>query len=440
MTQANLKKNAKAGSRYQKSEDYLARALKTIPLGSQTFSKSMTQYPYGVSPYFIQRGDKAHVWDVDGNEYVDFVCGLLAMMLGYNDPDVKAAVLKQMEEGTTFTLPHPIECEVAEKICAMVPCAEMVRFGKNGTDATSAAIRIARAHTKRDRVAICGYHGWQDWYIGTTTRNLGVPKAVQELSHVFAYNNLDSLNDLFKKHPGEFAAVIMEPMNVTFPNEGYLQSVKELAHKNGALFVFDEIITGFRFAPGGAQELFGVTPDLATFGKGVANGYPLSIITGKEEYMMVMNDIFFSGTFGGETLSLAAASAAIDKIKRDNVCGKIKATGESILAKLNPAIAKYNLQDTISLSGHPAWPFVIVKDHPDYTAFQIKTLYLQEMFKRGILTVGTFNISFAHTNTDIDTLAKAWDETMAIVAQGIQSKKLEAMLECDVLVPLFKVR
>lgn len=440
MSMPILKKNPNANQRYAKSEAYLDRALKSIPLGSQTFSKSITQYPYGVSPYFIQRGDKAHVWDVDGNEYVDFVCGLLAMMLGYNDPDVKAAVLRQMEEGTIFSLPHPIEAIVAEKICEMVPCAEMVRFGKNGTDATSAAIRISRAHTKRDRVAICGYHGWQDWYIGATTRNLGIPKAVSELSHMFAYNNLDSLNDLFKKYPGEFAAVIMEPMNTTFPHPGYLESVKELAHKNGALFVFDEIITGFRFAPGGAQELFGVTPDLATFGKGVANGYPLSIITGKEEYMMVMNDIFFSGTFGGDTLSLAAANATMDKIRREDVCGKIKNTGEKILNTLNPSIQNHGLQDVISLSGHPAWPFVMIKDVAKYAAFQIKTLYLQEMFKRGILTVGTFNISFAHTDADVDALAKAWDETMDIISRGIKAGNLESLLECDVLIPLFKVR
>ncbi len=349
-------------------------------------------------------------------------------------------MLKQLEEGTTFSLPHPIETVVAEKVRDMVPCAEMVRFGKNGTDATSAAIRISRAHTRRDRVAICGYHGWQDWYIGATTRNLGIPKAVSELSHMFAYNNLDSLNDLFKKYPGEFAAVIMEPMNTTFPNPGYLESVKELAHKNGALFVFDEIITGFRFAPGGAQELFGVTPDLASFGKGVANGHPLSIITGKEEYMMVMNDIFFSGTFGGETLSLAAANAAVDKIKRENVCGKIKATGENVLSLLNPSIKNHGLEDVISLSGHPAWPFVMIKDAGALTSFQIKTLYLQEMFKRGILTVGTFNISFAHTDADVNALAKAWDEVMGILAGGIMTGNLGSLLECDVLVPLFKVR
>jgi glutamate-1-semialdehyde 2,1-aminomutase len=438
MTQPAPGKNH--NSRYRASEEYLARALEVIPLGSQTFSKSLTQYPYGVSPYFIKRGEAAHVWDIDGNEYVDFVCGLAAMMLGYNDPDVKKAVLRQLEDGATFSLPHPIECEVAEKIRDMAPCAEMVRFGKNGTDATSAAIRIARAHTGRDRVAICGYHGWQDWYIATTTRNLGVPQAVRDLSHTFAYNNLDSLNDLLKKHPGEFAAVIMEPMNVAWPNPGYLESVKELAHKNGALFIFDEIVTGFRFAPGGAQELFGVTPDLATFGKGVANGHPLSIVAGKEEYMMTVNDIFFSGTFGGETLSLAAASAVIDKIKREKVCDRLKAMGQSILDRLNPIIAKHGLEDAISLGGHPSWLIVTIKDSNDFTSFQIKTLYLQEMFKRGILTVGTFNISFAHTGGDIEALARAWDETLAKIAEGLRAKALDRMLECDVLVPLFKVR
>ena len=440
MSLQNPKKLPNASSRYAGSEDYLDRALKRIPLGSQTFSKSLTQYPYGVSPYFITRGDKAHVWDIDGHEYVDFVCGLLSMMLGYNDPDVKAAVLRQLEDGTTFSLPHPIECVVAEKICDMVPCAEMVRFGKNGSDATSAAIRIARARTKRDRIAICGYHGWQDWYIGATTRNLGIPKAVQELSHTFAYNNLDSLNDLLTKYPNEFAAVIMEPMNTTYPQPGYLESVKELTHKHGVLFVFDEIITGFRFSPGGAQELFGVTPDLAAFGKGVANGYPLSFIAGKEEHMMTMNDIFFSGTFGGETLSLAAASAVMDKIKRENVCEKINKSGEDVLNALKPIITSHGLEDVMSLAGHPSWSFIMIKDHPTASSFQIKTLLLQEMFKRGILTVGTFNLSFAHTQEDISKLATAWDETLSLIADGLKSGKLEKMLECDTLVPLFKIR
>src|SRR3990172_7746275 len=180
-------------NRYAQSEAMLTRALQSIPLGSQTFSKSITQYPRGVSPLFLTRGKGSRVWDVDGNEYIDFVNALAAISLGYNDPDVNNAVISQLEEGTIFTLPHELEIKVAEKIVEMVPCAEMARFGKNGSDATSGAIRLARAYTKRDHVAVCGYHGWQDWYIGSTARNLGVPKATRDPTHVFTYNYIDSL-------------------------------------------------------------------------------------------------------------------------------------------------------------------------------------------------------------------------------------------------------
>lgn len=288
--------------RYQQSEALLERALRTIPLGSQTFSKSRTQYPFGVSPYFIERGRGSHVWDVDGNEYVDMISGLCALTLGYCDPDVDAAVKAQLEDGIIFSLPHRLEMEVAEQLVSMVPCAEMVRFGKNGSDATAGAVRVARAFTGRDHVAVCGYHGWQDWYIGTTARNRGVPQATRDLSHTWAYNNIESLDAIFKAHPGQVAAVILEPMNVVEPAPGFLQAVKELTHKHGALLVFDETITGFRYANGGAQQLFGVTPDLATFGKGLANGYPVSAVAGRADVMQLMEEIFFSFTFGGETL------------------------------------------------------------------------------------------------------------------------------------------
>ncbi len=243
----------------------LERALKAIPLGSQTFSKSKTAYPEGVSPHFMKRGEGSHVWDVDGNEYIDFVNGLASITLGYNDPDVTDAVKAQLEEGTIFSLPHEIEIKVTEKIIEMVPCAEMVRFGKNGSDATAGAIRLARANTKRDHVAVCGYHGWQDWYIGSTSRNLGVPSSVRDLTHSFTYNDLDSLEQLFEKCPDQIAAVIIEPMNSTAPNNGFLEGVTVLAQKNGAILIFDETITGFRYANGGAQEYFGVIPDLAVF-------------------------------------------------------------------------------------------------------------------------------------------------------------------------------
>src|SRR5579871_176271 len=273
---------------FHKSEAMLDRALRTIPLGTQTFSKSLTQYPRGVSPYFITKGKGSRVWDVDGNEYVDFVNSLAAITLGYCDPTVDQAVADMLRDGNIFTLPHPIEIEVAEELVKLIPSAEMVRFGKNGSDATAGAIRVARAYTGRDRVAVCGYHGWQDWYIGATSRNKGIPQSVRALTHTFQFNDIASLHKLLTRHPGEFAAVILEPMNVQEPAPHFLSEVKELAHAHGALLIFDEVITGFRLHIGGAQALFGVTPDISTFGKGMANGYPVSATVGRADVMHEM--------------------------------------------------------------------------------------------------------------------------------------------------------
>lgn len=426
--------------RYQKSEEMLERALKTIPLGSQTFSKSKTQYPWGVSPYFITRGQGSHVWDVDGNEYIDFVNSLAAVTLGYNDPDVTVAVRTQLEEGVVFSLPHPIETQVAEMIVEMVPCAEMVRFGKNGSDATSGAIRLARAYTSRDHVAVCGYHGWQDWYIGSTTRNRGVPKSTQALTHTFIYNDIDSLHKIFKEYPDQVAAVIMEPMNTTEPLDGFLEKVKELTHKNGAVFIFDETITGFRYANGGAQEYFGVTPDLATFGKGLANGYPVSAIAGKAEVMRLMEEVFFSFTFGGETLSLAAALATMTKLQQKPVIKTVWEQGKNVVAGVNTLIKRRGLQDVLSTSGKPCWSFLIFKDTAGCTQWELKTLFLQEVFARGILTLTSHNMSYAHNDRDIQNLLSAYDAVFAILKDAMENGSLKKYLRCEPLVPLFKVR
>ena len=222
----------------------------------------------------------------------------MPVVLGYRDPDVDDAVRRQLDLGITFSLATELEAEVAEKLVDAVPCAEMVRFGKNGSDATTGAVRVARAATGREIVAVCGYHGWHDWYVGSTTRNKGIPKAVQGLTEQFEYNNLGSLQSLFDKHPGRIAAVIMEPMNMIEPEDGFLQSVAALTRKEGAILIFDEIITGFRFARGGAQEYFGVTPDISAFGKALGNGMPIAAVVGRREIMMEMEEIFFSSTFG----------------------------------------------------------------------------------------------------------------------------------------------
>lgn len=213
---------------YTHSQEYLARAERSIPLGTQTFTKSRTTYPYGVSPYFITHGEGSRVWDLDGNEYIDFVSGLAAINLGYADADVTRAVEEQLRKGVIFSLAHPVEVQAAEILIEMVPCAEMVRFGKNGSDATAGAIRLARAYTNRDRVAVCGYHGWQDWYIGSTARHRGVPRATRELTHSFAYNDIESLRRLFKEYPGQIAAVILEPMNRIEPDPDIWRASRRL--------------------------------------------------------------------------------------------------------------------------------------------------------------------------------------------------------------------
>ncbi len=427
-------------SRYAKSEELLARAERTIPLGSQTFSKSRTQFPHGVSPYFLTRAEGCRVWDADGHEYIDMISSLASVTLGYNDPDVTAAVKAQIEDGVIFSLPHRLEMEVAERIVEMVPSAEKVRFGKNGSDATSGAVRIARAFTGRDHIAVCGYHGWQDWYIGSTQRNRGVPQAVRDLTHAFPYNDLAALEALLKAHPGDFAAVVMEPMNVAFPKPGYLEGVKALTHAHGALLVFDETITGFRYANGGAQELFGVLPDLSTFGKGIANGYPLAAVAGRADVMQLMEEIFFSFTMGGEALSLAAACATMDKLKREPVVETLTRRGQRMLDETAGLIAANELGEALSTSGHPTWGFLLMQDAGGYSSFEIKTLFMQEMQARGVLSFGTHNLNYAHEDADIDQVLKVYAEVFPILADAIHNRAMKQYLRCEPLVPLFKLR
>jgi len=426
--------------RYYSSEMLLERALKTIPLGCQTFSKSKTQFPYGVSPFYIERGDGSHVWDVDGNEYVDFVNGLLSVSIGYNDVEITAAVQRQIEKGVTFSLPHRLEIEVAELLVDMIPCAEMVRFGKNGSDSTSAAIRLSRAYTGKDHVAVCGYHGWHDWYIGSTTRNLGVPESTQTLSHTFVYNDVSSLERLFSEYKDAIAAVIIEPMNLFYPKGDFLEAVKEITHQNDAVLVFDETVTGCRMARGGAQEYFDVIPDLATFGKGLANGFPLSAIVGRKEIMNLMEDIFYSGTFGGETASLAAAKVVLERLKREPVVETLAKYGQQVIDGTNGLIAKHNSGHIFSITGHPSWSFMLINDVKPYSMWEIKTLFMQEMFARGILTIGSHNMSYSHREEDVECLLHAYDEVIPLVTDAVDKDVLYEKLRAKPLQPLFKVR
>ena len=425
---------------YDRSEGMLERALRVIPLGAQTFSKSLTQYPRGAAPFFIERAEGSRVRDVDGNEYVDFNNALCAVTLGHVDPDVTAAVMEQLHRGTIFSLSSEIEIEVAERIVEVVPCAEMVRFGKNGSDATGGAVRAARAFTGRERIAVCGYHGWQDWYIGSTPRNKGVPGATRELTHSFPYNDLPALERLLDEHRDEFAAVILEPMNVSWPQEGFLQGLVDLAHRHGAIAVFDETITGFRYALGGAQEFFGVTPDLACFGKGLANGYPLSAVAGRSDIMNEFEEVFFSFTMGGEALSLAAARAAIDKIRRLDATRVIAERGQQLIDGVQQLIDRHGCAGFLSISGHPSWSFLLIQEQEGSARFELKTLFLQEVLARGILAIGTHNMSLAHTAEDVGRLLAVYDEVFPLMRESLEAGDVVDRLRCEPLRPLFKVR
>ncbi|MDE0540079.1 MAG: aminotransferase class III-fold pyridoxal phosphate-dependent enzyme [Rhodospirillales bacterium] len=425
---------------YEQSNLMLERAERVIPLASQTFSKSHLAYPAGCAPLFLEGGDGCRVVDVDGNEYIDFVNGLLPVILGYSDPDVDGAVIDRIGKGVTLSLATRLEMELAELLAEVVPCAEMARFGKNGSDATAGAVRLARAYTNRDRVAVCGYHGWQDWYIGSTSRNRGVPKAVSELTHPFPYNDLEALDRLLSSRPGEFACVIMEAMNATEPAPGYLEGVRDLAHDHGALFVLDEIITGFRYALGGAQEYFGVTPDLATLGKGMGNGYAISAIVGRADIMHLMEEIFFSFTAGGETVGLAAALATIGKIRDHDVVEHLWDVGGRVQAGLRPRLEAHGLGEWVSLNGLAPWTLLTFKDSERHTQWQKYTLFIQEMLRRGILIQSSHNISLAHTASEADILLDAYDEVLPAIADAVFNDSMDEKLSGAPIEPLFRVR
>lgn len=426
-------------SRYLESERLLELAESVIPLGSQTFSKSRTQYPVGVSPFFASKSSGSYLWDVDGNKYVDLVASLAAVTLGYGDPDINRAVKRQLKKGVSLSLSSKLETIVAEKIINLVPSAEMVRFAKNGSDATSAAVRIARYFTRRDHIISIGYHGWHDWYIGSTTRSMGVPSAVQALTLSARYNDLSHVENLFDKVKGDVAAVILEPMNSVDPTPGYLESLKSFCSSNNILLIFDEVITGFRFAKGGAQELFGVTPDLSCFGKGIANGFPISVIAGKREIMEGFKDVFFSGTFGGELLSLTAANVVLDKVREGRVIPELYRVGNAIQQGLMSEIS-HNKYEFVNLSGNPTWTFLNWTLNSDALQNQVKTYFLQEMFRRGILVLSTNNITTTLSQKDISKILTAYAEVFGAISQALESDSLDALLECQPIVPLFKVR
>lgn len=430
---AHVRSFAKSKSTFEKTE-------KIIPLGSQTFSKSVTQYPIGYAPLYVTHGLGARIWDVDGNEYVDLVNSLLANVLGYADPDIDFAIKNRLGSGISLSLSTELEYQLAHKLTEIIPSAESVKFGKNGTDATSAAIRLARAFTKRDHVLVCGYHGWQDWYIGSTSMHRGVPEVVRQLTEIVPYNDLQALEEKLKTHPDKYACMIMEPMNFVEPAPGYLAGVKNLLHKYGVLLVFDEVITGFRFALGGAQQYFGVTPDLSCFGKAMGNGMPISALVGRKDILNLCSDVFLSSTFGGETLSIAASLAVIDKIERENVIEKLWNTGNQISTAINTICAELGFSSTVTVKGKSPWTLLEYKAYESVPSDALKAFVLYELRKLGVLSLGTNNICFAHGPNELVDIASGYKTAFTNLKEALAEPDFVSKVQPLMLKPLFKVR
>ena len=422
----------------ERSSELKTQAESVVPSCTQTFSKGPSQFVQGVAPVFLERGSGSHVWDVDGNEYIDTIAALGAVILGYGDPEVDRAAHAQLGDGVVFSLPHPLEVEVAELLVDVIPCAEMVRFGKNGSDATAGAVRAARAFTGRDHVACCGYHGWQDWFIGTTTRSAGVPRAVAELAHPFGYNDLPSLERVFAEHPGDVAAVILEPVGVLEPAAGFLAGVRELASREGAVLVFDEVITGFRLALGGGQELFGVVPDLACVGKALGNGFPISAIVGRREIMSVFDEIFFSFTYGGDTVALAVAKATIERLRDGTAIEHLWRQGGRLRDGYNEIARSAGLEQHTDCHGLAPRTVMSFRDADGAESLVLKSLFQQEVLRRGVLSAGYHNVMLAHSDQDVEHLLDAYGAAVAVMAEALADGELEGRLDGPPVQPVFR--
>ena len=419
-----------------KSDELYKKALDLIPCVTQTLAKGPAQFIKGVAPKYLVKGKGSHVWDVDGNEYIDFNMGIGPLSLGYAYDKIDNAIKKQLEDGITFSLMHPLEVEVAELINEVVPNAESIRYSKTGADITSAAVRIARAFTGREKVLCCGYHGWHDWYISVTDRNKGIPETIKDLTFTFNYNDIQSVIDSIDS---ETACVILEPFVFEAPKDNFLQKLREVCTENGTLLIFDEMWTGFRIALGGAQEYFGVDADLACFSKAVANGMPIAILTGRKDVMQLFEkEVFFFTTFGGEALSLAAAKATIEEIRDKNVPAYLAKQGKKLKEGYNKIVNELGI-DYSKCIGYDCRSIVTFDAAKSgQNPLEMKSLVQQEMIKRGILWGGFHNMSFSHSDEDVEYTLKAYRDVLPILKEAVEKQDVHGFLKGDPVEPVFR--
>ncbi|MFB9842398.1 aminotransferase class III-fold pyridoxal phosphate-dependent enzyme [Mucilaginibacter ginsenosidivorans] len=417
------------------SDKLYQRALKVQKPVTQTLAKGPGQFTKGAAPKYLAMGKGSHVWDVDGNEYIDFNAAIGPLSLGYAYPAVDQAIKDQLEDGITFSLMHPLEVEVAELIQEIIPNAEAVKIAKTGADVCSAAIRVARAFTGRDKVYCCGYHGWHDWYIGITSRNAGIPGAIQDLTYTFEYNDIESIKAALDE---TIAALILEPFIFETPAPGFLRELAAVCKENGTLLIFDEMWTGFRIAIGGAQEYFNVNADLAVFSKACANGMPIALLTGRADVMELFNSQVFSyTTFGGEALSLAACKATINELVDKNVPRYLDEKGALLKDGYNQLAIEMGMDKYTRCIGYNCRTMITFTPEAG-NGLEVKTLMQQEMIKRGILWAGFHNMCYSHTNEDIQYTLSAYRDVMPIMKEAIESGDIKKYLRGEVLEAVFR--
>ncbi len=392
-----------------KSKELQARFHSLIPGGSHTYAKGDDQFPEAM-PVYLARGKGCHVWDVDGNEFIEYGMGLRSVTLGHANQRVVDAVSRQLQLGTNFVRPSPIELECAEALRGFIPGAEMVKLGKHGSDATNAAVKLARAYTGRDLVAACEDHPFfsvDDWFIGSTPMSAGIPKAVQQLTVKFRYNDLESVRRLFAEQPKRVAAVILEIEKETEPAAGFLAGLKELCSREGTVLIFDEMITGFRWDNGGAQRYYGVTPDLSTFGKAIANGFSVSALAGRRDIMQLgglQHDkervFLMSTTHGAESHSLSAALETMRIYREEPVVETLWRQGRLLAEGIRQVTKQLGLEDYFYVRGKPCCLSYATLDGTKQHSAAFRTLFLQETMKRGLI-MPSFVISYAHTDEDV---------------------------------------
>jgi glutamate-1-semialdehyde 2,1-aminomutase len=413
--------------RFPKSRALAERLRQLVPGGSHTYAKGADQYPER-SPGVIARGRGCHVWDADGNEFIEYGMGLRAVTLGHAYPAVIEAVRESLPLGTNFTRPAAIEVEAAEAFLRVVD-VEMVKFTKDGSTANTAALKLARKATGREKVAIAAdqpFLSYDDWFIGTTDMDGGIPEFEKAPTLRFRYGDLASARRLFDEHPGQIAMVMLESARIDEPPAGFLQGLQALCREKGALFVVDEMITGFRWHKNGAQKLYGIDPDLSTFGKAVANGFALSILCGKREYMRLgsreraQDDVFLlSTTHGAETPALAAAIATIGVYEREDVIGHLHRAGERLRKGAAEAARKHGVEKHFEVLGRACNLMFAVRDREGKPSQAYRTLFLQELIERGVIAP-SFVVSYSHTDADVDRTVEAIDGALAVHARALE--------------------